>query len=591
MLQHRQCNHDSMTSYLDLSGHSTSSFAKRGALFVIAVLVCLASSVRGQAQVLPWSQRVANSVMERWPDGYRGSANEKPARPIEVGILLSGMDAAWYESAVGDYYHYVKRLADQYVALDRSTPDDDLALGRQLLLLYRVTQDPKYYKAANRLRGELATRLEGSRTGMEEFYLAEPFYAEYSSVFQEPTNFRDITEQFVSTEQRARSFADGMGWYMMALVDSLEFYPSKDPSRGTLLTILDRTAKAAILHRNESEGLWPQAHRETAGSQTASCILIYSLQRGVRMGYLRQRYSQDARRAWRGVTSSLSLRGVSDDPSEAGACLLAATEIEMGSQANQVRGEVVLIDSWFNSQQRRSASGQEDYFHYKWDDYSDSGFSLLGHIFASHGATLAALDQAPTVDLLKHASYYIIASPDIPIKNPHPNYMERKDAAEIAKWVEGGGILVLMPNDPANGDIDHLDLLADKFGIHFDKALAHHVIGDQFSPGLIPVTGTGAIFSGPHTLYMKDTCTISLTGSARSLLSDETGVVIAEAKYGKGTVVAVIDPWLYNEYTDHRKVLPVQDNFAAGEEFIDWLLKQPHRATTQQPGKHEAGIQ
>jgi unsaturated rhamnogalacturonyl hydrolase len=258
----------------------------------------------------------------------------------------------------------------------------------------------------------------------------------------------------------------------------------------------------------------------------------------------------------------------------------------MGSEANQVHGETVVIDSWFNSQQRRNAAGQEEYFHYKWSDYSDSGFSLLGHIFASHGATLAALDQAPTAALLKGASYYIIPSPDIPIKNPKPNYVDAKDANEISNWVKAGGVLVLMPNDPANGDIDHLDLLADKFGIHFDKTLAHPVVGDQFGPGLISVTAVSALFRAPHTLYMKDTCTISLTAPAQSLLTDETGAVMATAKYGKGTVVAVVDPWLYNEYTDHRKVLPAQDNFVAGKEFVGWLLQQSHRAAIERATRH-----
>ena len=59
---------------------------------------------------------------------------------------------------------------------------------------------------------------------------------------------------------------------------------------------------------------------------------------------------------------------------------------------------------------------------------------------------------------------------------------------------------------------------------------------------------------------------------------------MATAKYGKGTVFAVVDPWLYNEYTDHRKVLPQQDNYAGGKEFVMWLLKQsPHddRAVSQ----------
>jgi unsaturated rhamnogalacturonyl hydrolase len=73
---------------------------------------------------------------------------------------------------------------------------------------------------------------------------------------------------------------------------------------------------------------------------------------------------------------------------------------------------------------------------------------------------------------------------------------------------------------------------------------------------------------------MKDTCAISLKPPATALLEDKAGIVMATAKYGKGTVVAVVDPWLYNEYTDPRKLLPRQDNYAAGEEFVSWLLKQ-----------------
>jgi unsaturated rhamnogalacturonyl hydrolase len=38
--------------------------------------------------------------------------------------------------------------------------------------------------------------------------------------------------------------------------------------------------------------------------------------------------------------------------------------------------------------------------------------------------------------------------------------------------------------------------------------------------------------------------------------------------------VAVVDPWLYTEYTEPHKVRPAQDNYAAGEEFVRWLIQQ-----------------
>jgi len=42
-----------------------------------------------------------------------------------------------------------------------------------------------------------------------------------------------------------------------------------------------------------------------------------------------------------------------------------------------------------------------------------------------------------------------------------------------------------MENDPANADINHLDLIADCFGIHFNDVLSHHVLGDDFAAGQI----------------------------------------------------------------------------------------------------------
>jgi unsaturated rhamnogalacturonyl hydrolase len=100
------------------------------------------------------------------------------------------------------------------------------------------------------------------------------------------------------------------------------------------------------------------------------------------------------------------------------------------------------------------------------------------------------------------------------------------------------------------------------------------VIGNDFAPGQIAVKGGGPLFHDPHTLYMKDTCTISIKSPATSLVEDKGDIMMATAKYGKGAVFAVVDPWLYNEYTDGRKRPPVQGNFAAGTDFVRWLLKQ-----------------
>ena len=639
------------------------NLARRAMCCLLAgVWLLMAPWARGQA--LPWSQRAAHSVMRQWPEGHIDGANAPVKWSYELATLLNGMNAAWYDNADGDDFRYIQASMDSLVNEDGTIPAynaaqhslDNVALGRELLLLYRVTQKEKYYKAARLLRAQLASQprtrsggfwhkqIYSNQMWLDGLYMAEPFYAEYADEFHEPADFADITRQFSLIERHVRapktgllyhawdesrreSWADkntgtshifwarGMGWAMMALVDTLPYYPRNDPGRATLLGILNRTAAAVARYQDAHTGLWYQVldRPHAPGNyfeSSAACMFTYALQKGVRLGYLPTRYSANAARAWRGVLShfvqtgadgsvtitgtvkSIGLGGspyrdgsyhyyvsapvVRNDPKGVGAFLLAASEMELAPQATLARGKTVLLDAWFNSQQRMNAAGQREYFHYKWNDFSDSGYSLLGHLFRSHGAALDTLYSAPTLSRLRSAQFYIIVSPDLPVWNPHPHYVQPGDADQVAAWVKEGGVLVILENDPPHADISHLDLIADRFGIHFDNVLRHHIIGKQFEPGYIPVAGGGAIFHHAHTLYMKDTCALSLKAPAVPLLSDKSGAVIAGAHYGKGAVVAVVDPWLYNEYTDHRKASPIQQNFAAGKEFVLWLLQQSH---------------
>jgi len=300
-------------------------------------------------------------------------------------------------------------------------------------------------------------------------------------------------------------------------------------------------------------------------------MIAYALLKAVRRNYLPQSTAAEARRIYEATGSNPA----QSNPAATGAFILASREMEIAPFAHQGLGSKAMLDAWFNSQQRKNALGQTEYFHYKWDDYSDSGFSLLGHLWNDYGIETDTLDEAPTGANLAGARFYIIVSPDNPAKNPTPHYVREQDAKEIAAWVSRGGVLLMMENDPANADIEHLDLLADKFGLHFNSVLSHHVDGDTFPMGRIEVTQKSDLFSQPHVLFMKDTCTISLSGGAKPLLVDKGDVMMATARYGKGTVFAVVDPWLYNEYTDGRKLPPEYDNFAAAQDLLQWLLRQP----------------
>ncbi|MGD0681022.1 MAG: glycoside hydrolase family 88 protein [Terracidiphilus sp.] len=629
-----------------------------------AIASCLPSAAQApaQAQQLPWSERAANAAIARWPDGHFTPPGARWIWNYELGTLLDGMDSLWFNTADPRYFNYIKSSVDQFIGTDGSIAtwkpeefqQDNILLGRQLLLLYATTPNPRYAKAADLLYDNLMHMPRTPSGGLwhkqrypnqmwlDGLYMAEPFYAEYASTFHHPEAFKDITHQFMLLDQHARDpktgllyhgwdeskqerwankqtglssqfWARAIGWHMMALVDTLSYYPKDDPGRKLLIALLERDAEAVARFQDKDSGLWYQvidkpSEKGNYLESSASCMFVYALAKGVRMGYLPQRYLANAEHGYKGILShfiqtgpgeDVSLTGtvkgaglggdpyrdgsyayyigekvITNDPKGVGAFLLASAEMDNSASAKLGRGKTVLLDAWFNSQQHPDSTGQKIYFHYKWTDQANSGYSFLGHIFNNFGAETSTLYTAPTVALLSQAQVSIIVSPDIPVKNPNPHYMQPEDATQIAEWVKSGGVLMIFENDPANADIDHLNLLSEKFGIHYNSVLRNQVDGNKFEMGKVPIQGGGPIFHDPHTAYMKEICTITVKSPAIAQLRDRGDILMATAKYGKGTVFATVDPWLYNEYTDGRKLPAEYDNYAAGKELVRWILAQ-----------------
>ncbi len=613
---------------------------------------------------LPWSQRVANAAVARWPGGRLAPA-APPTWTHDQAAVLAGLEAVWLDTVDPRYFNFIRASVDPLVSADGSLPTlppgalplTDFQLGGQLMLLYGVTQNQRYFQAATTLYNRFATEPRNAAGGFwqsaknpnqmtpDGIDEAEPFYANYAATFHHPEALADITRQFVVVQEHlrdpktgllhqdwdqsrqerwadqqtgmsAQAWGRGMGWYMAALVDTLPFYPQDDPGRAQLIAILRSDAAAVARYQDASSGLWYQILDKGAAKgnfleASASCLFVYALAKGVRLGYLSQHFLENAQRGYNGILhrfvqtgpgGAVTLTGtveatdlgghpyhdgsyafytgektLANDPKGVGTFLMAGTEMENAPNAKLGRGMTVMVDAWFNSQKRVDPTGRQVYYHYKWDDWSPAGYSLFGHIFENFGARLATLYAEPTNAGLRKAQVYIVASPDNLAKNPQPHFANAGDAAEIAAWVKAGGVLMIMENDTSFADLDHFNLVAEKFGIHFNSVLRKHVIGTRWEMGKIAVAGDGPFFHHPHTLYMKDVCTISVTPPAQAALTDSGDILMATAKYGRGAVLAVVDPWLYNEYTDGRKLPAEYDNYNAGRELVRWVLEQvPH---------------
>jgi hypothetical protein len=238
------------------------------------------------------------------------------------------------------------------------------------------------------------------------------------------------------------------------------------------------------------------------------------------------------------------------------------------------KAQTVTLDYYFNHETHKNSKGEPERFHYLWTEQANTGYSILGNVFKNQGFELKSLETAPTTANLQGTSVYIIVDPDSRKENPAPNYIQAAHVTQIADWVKQGGVLVMFANDSANVELPHFNQLAAAFGMHFNNDMQNHVIDDaHFADGGVTVTGN-PLFKTAKKIFMKDVCSISTTGSAKPLLKNGVGAtIIATAKYGKGTVVAISDPWLYDEYTNGR--LPADyENDKAAYDLVVWLKKQ-----------------
>lgn len=240
--------------------------------------------------------------------------------------------------------------------------------------------------------------------------------------------------------------------------------------------------------------------------------------------------------------------------------------------ANSQQSKKVTLDCFFNHEHRVNAEGKPERFHYLWEETDAQGFSIFGKIFTDLGAKLNSLEAAPTGQNLEGTDIYIIVDPDNLKDNPHPNNIGSSDITVIKDWVNQGGVLVLMGNDSVNCDLDHLNNLAKNFGILFSNISRNMVKDDDFDVGSVIFPAGNEVFKKTKKAYLKEISILEVKSPASPIITKDGEVIMAVSRYGKGTVFAVGDPWLYNEYTDGRKIPASFENFLAGNELVKWLI-------------------
>ena len=533
---------------------------------------------------------------------------------------------------------------------------DNIACGRILLSLYQVTGKDKYFRAAKTLREQLQQQprtKEGSfwhkkvypnQVWLDGLYMGQPFYAEWAGLFKEGNvSFDDIADQFIRIEQHTRDaktglmrhawdesremgwadkttglspnvWARAMGWYGAALVDVLERLPGDHPKGKQLSEILNRYAKAIGSAQDKKTGLWWDVMNAPYPGMkgnyfeaSASCQFVYTIAKGVRLGYLPGSMMAVVKKGYAGILKQFIEKGsdglfhlngtvsvsglggkpfrdgsfnyyisekvVRDDAKGVGAFIQAANEMEIADGLSKAKGKTILLDSYFNNEHDKDAFGNARSSHYKWEEKSNGGFYSWSQMLQRSGFKTATTYEAPGASALKNAAAYVIVDPDIPKENPDTKFMDEAAAKTIYDWVWNGGTLILLLNDSGNCDLKHMNILTQKLGFTFNSDSRNHVEGKKFEQGALNFETGNPVFKTARKVYLKEisTITIQKNKQVQTVYADKGDILMVISRVGTGKVFAVGDPWIYNEYVDGRKLPADFDNFKAMQDIADWI--------------------
>ena len=283
-----------------------------------------------------WSEGIAQTVMTRYP-----SALTIPFKPwcYPQGYFLTGLDKLWRTTGDRKYYDYIMSWAESAVDEDgnpkyfRGRSMDDMMAGAVVVWAYRQTGSERFRKAADKIRksyDDYPRTSDGifwhgrgtvGQIWVDGVFMGQMFLTKYGKYIGDSDYcFDEAARQLIGMythlhkgdsglllhgwdEDKDARWADpetgfapevwseGMGWYALILVETLEVFPKDHPRYNDLVDIT-RKAMAGLKNTQDPlTGLWyqvvdkgcePGNWHETSGS----AMYVYALQRAIELGVI-----------------------------------------------------------------------------------------------------------------------------------------------------------------------------------------------------------------------------------------------------------------------------------------------------------------
>ncbi|KAK3689712.1 putative cell wall glycosyl hydrolase YteR [Podospora appendiculata] len=308
--------------------------------YLLSVSLIAGSAVSyAAATSRPYSRWMADSMIAR-PGAVPAT------RYYGEATFYRGVEAVYNATGDSSYRSYLISQMDAILTANGSFRSwdyadhqlDNIRVGSVLLYLHSLTHDAKYKAAADFLHDQLVNKQKRTPSGgfwhkdpkypnqmwLDGLYMAGPFYAQYNTLFNASAAaaWDDVLLQFSLVEKHCRDATTGMlrhgydesrkavwadpvtgasphvwdraqGWYLMALVDVLDWFPPAHAGHAQLLGWLRRLASALKTAQDgKSGGWWLVMDAPYPGQKgnyiesSGTAMYTYGLLKGVRLGYL-----------------------------------------------------------------------------------------------------------------------------------------------------------------------------------------------------------------------------------------------------------------------------------------------------------------
>ncbi|MGO9586689.1 MAG: glycoside hydrolase family 105 protein [Limisphaerales bacterium] len=312
------------------------------------------------ATPLQWSVRMANSEMARLGDSLEWKEGGKARWDYTTGLFT--LSLLKLDGRVNDprYVKFAENTIGSFITPEGGIQGykvaeyqlDAINPGKTVLALWQITHDERYQKAAALLRKQLDTQPRTADGGfwhkqryphqmwLDGLYMGAPFYAEYAKLFNGPvSDYDDVAKQIrlmaahtydpatglfyhAWDESKEQPWANketgtssnfwgrAIGWYAMAQVDVLDYFPTNHPARPEIIATFQKLCGGVVKYQDPQTGLWYQVvdqggRKGNYLEATASSMFVYAMAKGVNHNYLPRDYVPVVEKGYQGIVKHL----------------------------------------------------------------------------------------------------------------------------------------------------------------------------------------------------------------------------------------------------------------------------------------------